>query len=564
MSEVSATNGAQLVIQAPWGFRAEPEEPGATPLAVGIAGDSILWVCPPEAVGSEQAPVAEGAVIETYPNGFLMPGFHDAHLHYFHSALYHSPLAEQYLGRSEADCVARLAPLAARRPEGAWLLTQGWREYRWDPPVLPSKASLDAVYPHQPVAMYSGDAHTLWLNSCALEQLGITADSVAPEGGSYDVNEQGELTGIVREAAAMALMPRIVAQFSREELLEAYRDFATLLNQQGVTAVCDVSLMALPGLDFVRDDLFAELERQGGLTVRVSLFPTLLGETTRLDDLQATLTSPLLQARGYKQFFDGVSSQHTAWLHEPYSNANFEGDCGRPTIDPEAMTQLVLKAAEEGHGVRVHAIGDEAIHGILDAYEQGRAVYGSLEQGAHPTEQLTIEHLENFQPADLDRLAPLDVVASVQPRHITLDPGGPERDLGEARVPYMWPFATLLAKGVILAFGTDSPVTQTDPLPAVYTAVTRKDADTHQPEGGWLPAEAISLADALRAYTAGSAQAAGRAQDLGRLRPGMKADVVVFDRNLFALDPEELQEARVAATYVGGRKVYEAHNAAAD
>lgn len=420
---------------------------------------------------------------------------------------------------------------------------------------MPSRASLDAVYPDRPVAMYSGDAHTLWLNSCALERLGISEQSEPPAGGSYDRDGEGQLTGIVREAAAMALMPRIVAEFTQEELLDAYRSFEAYCNEHGITGVCDVSLMAMPGLDFVRDDLFAALEEAGELTLRVSMFPTLLEDRGRLAALRETRTGPLLSARGFKQFFDGVSSQHTAWVHDPYRNARFEGDCGRPTVDAAVMEGLVAPAAAEGAPVRIHAIGDEAIHRCIDIFER-HPVADDGSDGVPPRH--SIEHLENFQPADIARLAAAGIVASVQPRHITLDPGGPERDLGPARVPYMWPFRSLLDAGAVLAFGTDSPVTDIDPIAAVYTAVTRRDADSREPEGGWLPAERITLAEALRAYTAGSALAAQRADEVGLLAPGLFADMVVLDPNPFALAPEDIQKSRVQATYVGGRKVYEA------
>ena len=460
-------------------FTGASDEPA--PGAVALGDDRILWAGPLEAM--PEALRGDATEVIDYGDALIMPGFHDAHLHYFHSALYLSPLAERFVGENEADAVARLAPLAARRPADSWLLTQGWRDYLWNPAGMPSRASLDAAYPTRPVAMYSGDAHTLWLNSCALERLGITEESEPPAGGSYDKDADGHLTGIVREAAAMELMPRIVAEFSHEELLCAYRSFERYLNEHGITGVCDVSLMAMPGLDFVRDDLFGALEEAGELTVRVSMFPTLLEDRSRLADLQAAHTGPLLSARGFKQFFDGVSSQHTAWVHDPYTNARFEGDCGRPTVGAEVMEALVAPAADEGSPVRIHAIGDEAIHRCLDIFE------------AHPVAapaHHTIEHLENFQPDDIARLARADVIASVQPRHITLDPGGPERDLGPERVSYMWPFRTLLDSGATLAFGTDSPVTDIDPIDAVYTAVTRRDADTHEPLGGWLPEERIT------------------------------------------------------------------------
>lgn len=559
------------------------KEDSPQPGAVALRGDRILWVGDADAMPAELR--GADTVTEDFGDSLIMAGFHDAHMHVFHSALYLSPLAERFVGDNEADAVERLAPLAARRPAGSWLLTQGWRDYLWSPAGMPSRTSLDAAYPDRPVAMYSGDAHTLWLNSCALERLGIAEDSEPPAGGSYDKDADGRLTGIVREAAAMELMPRIVAEFSTEELLDAYRSFTAYCNEHGITGVCDVSLMAMPGLDFVRDDLFGALEEADELTVRVSMFPTLLEDRSRLAALQAAYQGPLLSARGFKQFFDGVSSQHTAWIHDPYTNARFEGDCGRPTVAAEVMEALVAPAAEAGAPVRIHAIGDEAIHRCLDIFEAHpvAAPTGSpasahqpeaalplhpdatfpchperaerVEESPHPRH--TIEHLENFQPDDIARIARADVIASVQPRHITLDPGGPERDLGPARVPYMWPFRTLLDSGATLAFGTDSPVTDIDPIDAVYTAVTRRDADSHEPLGGWLPEERITLAEALRAYTAGSAAAAQREGELGYVEPGMLADLVVLEPNPFELAPDDLQQAKAQATYVGGKKVYE-------
>ncbi len=489
-----------------------------------------------------------------YGDAFICAGFHDAHMHFFHSALYGSDLAESYLGESEADCVARLAPLAARRPEG-WLLTQGWREYRWNPARTPSRDSLDAAYPDRPVAMYSGDAHTLWLNTRAMEELDIREDSEAGPGGSFDRDESGRLTGIVREAAAMELMPRIVASFSSDELAGAYRSFIRKLASRGITSISDMSLMAQPGLDFVFDNLFSTLEKTGELDVRVHMFPTLLDSMDRLDSMRKRYRSPLLQACGFKQFFDGVSSQHTAWLAEPYANARAHDDCGRPTVDPDRMRTLVMNAARAGHAVRIHAIGDAAIHGALDIFEEAIGTFGQPAHGRH-----ALEHLENFQPDDIARLAELGVIASVQPAHITLDPGGPERDLGEERAAYMWPFATLLGTGCTLAFGSDSPVVEPDPMRTLYAAVARKDPETHLPHGGWLPSECIGIKDALRAATEGGAWVCGRERELGLLEPGYLADLCVLDRNLLGIDvacnPESILETRVLATYLGGRPVF--------
>lgn len=528
---------------------------GATtaPAALAISGAHIVAVGPHADVHTFVHEHSEGAAPEVHNFGeaLILPGFHDSHLHFFHSAVYSSPLATMFLGENEADCVARMQAFAAKRPSG-WLLAQGWREYRWDPPVLPSKHSLDKAFPTRPVALYSGDAHTLWLNSVALAELGLTRDSVPPAGGSYDRDETGELTGIVREAAAMELMPQIMGAFTNEEIASAYRGFFAQLASFGVTSVCDLSLMAHPGLDFIRDDVHATLLEHGDLTSRVHLFPTLTNDMSRFERMRELYTGPYLQASGFKQFFDGVSSQHTAWVTEPYTNAYFEGDCGRPTVDADVMRSYVLTVAKQGFPVRIHAIGDAAIHAALDIFEEAHTKFGPLPEGRHNC----LEHLENFLPEDLERLAKLGIVAAVQPPHMTLDPGGPERDLGPNRVPYMWPFRTLLDHSTVLAFGTDSPVVHVNSMDVLYSAVTRQDPDTHEPEGGWLPAECINMSEALRAYTQGSAAAAGRAHELGTLEVGKLADIAVLDRNLLACPTNEIQKTQVLATFMGGRCVF--------
>lgn len=527
----------------------------ARPAAIAVAGDRIAAVGPSEDVRAFalEANAGGGAPeVRDFGDALVVPGFHDSHLHFFHSAVYSSPLATMFLGESEADCVARMQAFAKARPNG-WLLAQGWREYRWNPPVLPSKRSLDKAFPARPVALYSGDAHTLWLNSAALDELGLTRDSVPPAGGSYDRNEAGELTGIVREAAAMELMPQIMGSFTDEEVADAYRGFFARLAENGVTSVCDMSLMAHPGLDFIRDDVHASLLERGELTARVHLFPTLLDDMSRFEDMRARYTGPSLQAPGFKQFFDGVSSQHTAWVTEPYENAHVEGDCGRPTVDPEVMRRYVLAAAERGFPVRIHTIGDAAIHAALDIFEEARAKFGPLPEGRRNC----LEHLENFLPEDMKRLADLQVVAAVQPPHMTLDPGGPERDLGPERVPYMWPFRTLLDDNTVLAFGTDSPVVGVNSMDVLYSAVTRQDPGTHEPTGGWLPDERIGMAEALRAYTQGSAASAGRSSELGTLEAGKLADIAVLDRNLLACDTDDIQKTKVLATFMGGTCVFE-------
>lgn len=533
-------------------FTSAVGDDAARPLAFAVVGDRIEFMgTPADAI----AACAPGTPVLDFGDAFICPGFHDAHLHFFHTALGASPYLLMHMGESEAELVARTVEFAAGLPNHAWVVTQGWRDYRWDPPVPPTKRSLDEAFPTRPCVMYSGDGHTLWMNTCALEALGVPRDSVPPQGGSYDRDENGELTGIIREAAAMELLPRCLEWLTEDDIARAYEDQMTRMAEQGITSICDMALMPHPGCDFIRDDVYEKLSREGKLTLRVHMYPTLLDDQSRLEDLQDRYAGdefPLLRAPGFKQFFDGVSSQHTAWLTEPYTNARFDGDCGRPTVPTDHMRELVLAAAERGHSVRIHTIGDRAIHEALDIFEEALAWYGASMQGRN-----TLEHLENLLPEDIDRLADLGVLASSQPGHITLDPGGPERDLGPERSRIMWPFATYTARGVEQAFGTDSPITAVTSMDVLYCAVTRQDPFTHEPSGGWLPSERISAADALRIYTAGSAAAVGREHELGQIAPGYLADFVVLDRDITVCDPEEIQSAQVLVTYVGGQRVYE-------
>lgn len=541
---------ADYIVRSQRVFTSAPGVASARPLAFAVAADRIAYVDEFDRVQAEAGP---GTPVVDLGDALVYPGFHDAHLHFFHTALGSSPYMLMDMGKSEADLMAKTRAFAASLPDDAWVITQGWRDYRWDPPVPPTKRSLDEAFPDRPCAMYSGDGHTMWLNSRALELVGITRDSVPPQGGAYDKDQNGELTGIVREAAAMQLLPRMLEWISPERIEHVYADQMARMAQQGITSICDMSLMPLPGLDFIREDIYEALESRDQLTLRAHLFPTLLDDQSRLEAMQDRYReSALLRAPGFKQFFDGVSSQHTAYLTDPYSNPHFPGDRGRLTVPAEKMRAMVLAAAERGHAVRIHTIGDGAIHEALDIFEEARRRFGAPTQGRN-----TLEHLENLLPGDIDRLRELGVLASSQPCHITLDPGGPERDLGPERSRIMWPFATYLARGVDQAFGTDSPITPVTSMNVLYTAVTRQDPFTHEPAGGWLPGERISAADAVRIYTAGSAAAVGREDELGQIAPGMLADFIVLDRDIAACDPQEIQSVRVLATYVGGRQVFE-------
>lgn len=483
----------------------------------------------------------------------VMPGLHDAHLHFYMSGLYASPLVKVSLtDTSEEQCVAGLAEIADSIPKDKWLLGAGWYHPLWDEPVLPTKKSLDAAYPDRPVCMVSGDCHTMWLNSVGLAKLGLDDSVKDPVGGHYGRLKNGELSGTIHEAAATALV-RQIYDFTEEEEDGFYKNFIKQLNSYGITAVCDVSMMAAEGADFIRDDIYERLLENGDLTVRVSMYPTLRMDLSRVRDMQEKFTGDILRCQGAKQFMDGVSSCHTAYLKEDYANAEYPGDRGKATVPEEQMRELILNAHKNDVSARIHTIGDQAIHVLLDYFEEAIERYGYK-----PYLQHTLEHLENFQVEDIERLARLHVLPSVQPPHALIDPEGVERDLGPVRAKDMWPFRRMIDAGCTLAFGTDSPVVDVNPFHGIYNAVTRQSAFTQEPKGGWLPTEKVTLAEALSSYTYGSARAASRADKIGVLAPGKLADLCILDRNLFGKAPEEILEAKVVMTVMDGKIVYKA------
>lgn len=516
---------------------------------VAVMGERIVYAGPEDKLEHFKGPDTK---VMDFGDKLILPGFHDAHMHMYMSSLYASPLVHvSFTDTSEEECVAGLREQAARVPKDRWLIAAGWYHPLWTNPELPSKRSLDAEYPDRPVCMVSGDGHTMWFNSAALKRLEIDENTVAPPGGTIDKDENGELTGIIHETAALSLAGKVY-DFTREEEDSCYKSFMGYMNEMGITSICDVSMMAIPGADYVRDDIYGRLLEQGDLSVRVNMYPTMLAGLERPMAMREKYQNPMLTCGGVKHFFDGVSSCHTAYLKEPYANAYYEGDRGKLSVNRDLMHKLVLEAVEHDFSMRVHTIGDEAIHLMLDYFEDAEARFGYK-----PYLQHTLEHLENFQYGDIERLARDHVLASVQPPHLMIDPNGIERDLGQDRIHLMWPFRRMLDAGVKLAFGTDSPVVDVNPFNGIYNAVTRRSAFDGKPEGGWIPEERVNAYEAVSAYTYGSSCAANRSHEVGTLTAGKFADICVLDTDILECDPEDILKTKNLFTMVNGKIVYE-------
>ena len=361
----------------------------------------------------------------------------------------------------------------------------------------------------------------------------------------------GEPTGALVESA-MDLVDAVGPQPTRDEKLQAIRDAIALAHTFGVTSVQNASGTAE---DF---GLYDTLRRNGELELRVyqALSGTSSLTAADLDGFDAVRKQfpddPLLKAGAVKLFVDGVVESQTAAMLAPYATSKI---AGTPAFTPEQLTRIVTSLDARGWQVFAHAIGDRAIRMTLDAYQHAAQVNPASDRGRRHR----IEHIETLDPADLPRFASIGVVASMQPDH-----GDPAPDLitvwkttlGDERASRGWMYGSLLGAGAHVAFGSDWPVVSLDPRFGLHVATTRT-SPNGEPEGGWIPNEKISLADALRAYTAGGAWASFDEQRKGTLKPGMLADVVILSAALFGPDAAKVLDTQVAVTIFDGRVVFD-------
>lgn len=497
---------------------------GGRILAVGRAADIEALAAP----GAERID-AKGATVT--------PGLTDAHIHLVAWARARSEVS-LHDARSAEACVARVRAAAAAGGHGA-LVGRGWDSNEWS--GAPHRVQLDAIGLDRPVLLHSRDYHALWVNSAALQAVGITRDTPDPPAGRFERDATGDPNGIVREHAVRAFLP---LEPGEDDASVATRltDAARELLAMGITTVHD----------FEDARAYRALERHvrhvrtTGPRLRVLMYLAHAG----LDDaLAAGVKSAAgdgwFGIGGVKLFADGTLGSRTAAMIEPYEGSR---ELGMELIAPDAMRDIVGRALRGGIAVAVHAIGDRAARNVLDAIE------AAGDAARVPALRSRIEHLQLAAEGDVQRLARLGVVASMQPVHCTTDMTLADRHWG-ARVERSYPWRDVLDAGGILAFGSDAPVEAPDPSEGLYAAVTRQRSDG-SPPGGWTPRQRVTLDQALEAYTAAPAALAGHDGTLGTLRAGAAADLVVWDRDLHRSDAEAIRRARPAFTLLDGTVVH--------
>ncbi len=470
----------------------------------------------------------------------VTPGLTDAHLHFV-------PWAQ---GRRQVDLLGvtsrgaaleRVAAGLAADPGPTPLVGRGWDAMGWEAP--PDRASLDALAPERPVLLHSHDFHSLWFNSAAMRAIGLGRESRDPQGGRFERDFTGEPTGVAREHA-VAAFEALGAQAGPaidDALLD---DGAAALHAAGVTSVHDYQRNAN---DMARMRALASRRR---LRVLQHFGPEQL-EALIAAGLASGVGDAWFRIGALKLFADGALGSRTAAMLEPYDDGH---GLGIVMIPRDELVATVTRAAAHGFASTVHAIGDRAVRHALDAFEAARAL---------PATPLPsrIEHAQLVHPDDLPRFAALGVRASMQPQHATSDALAATAAWG-ARCALSYAWRAIADTGVTLAFGSDAPVEPPLPWLGLHAAVTRTRTDG-TPAGGFVPAQCLTLDEALAAYTEGAAGLAGLAGRLGTLEPGAEGDLVVWDRDLHAAPAASLADVRPRVTVLAGEIVYDSRTTGA-
>ncbi|QYK04754.1 amidohydrolase [Shewanella zhangzhouensis] len=470
----------------------------------------------------------------------LLPGLIDGHGHVLGlgQGLSRVELRET---RTEAAAASLVSDFARAHPEQRWILGRGWNQELWDSRAYPTRASLDALINDRPVWLRRVDGHAGWANSKALALAGIGRDTLDPDGGQIIKDANGEPTGVLVDNA-MALLENQIPEPAKAERLAAFATAFDHLLSLGITATHDAGISAAELADY------QELQQQQRLPVRIyamlsaadPALDTWLKQGPILDEDER------LVARSVKIYSDGALGSRGAALLAPYSDR--PGETGLLVTPEPELGSLIKATVAAGFQANVHAIGDRANRMVLDKFAQ-------LDDKTREAGRHRIEHAQIIAPEDLPRFATLKVLPSMQPTHATSDMNMAGDRLGEQRLRGAYAWRTLVDMGSPIVGGSDFPVELANPFHGLHAAVTRQD-QRNLPEGGWRPAEKLTLAEALRAFTRDAAYGAFQEQKMGSLTPGSFADFILLDRDIFAIAPEQLWQTRVLETHVAGKQVY--------
>ncbi len=529
---------ADLIVTNARVWTVDPSRPDAEALA--ILGDRLVAVGSRAEVEAWRGPSTE--VIDAGGRRVL-PGFNDAHVHFVDGS---AKLSRVDLkdARSPEEFTQRIAAAARALPKGQWVLGGNWDDQGLAPPRLPTRQWMDAATPAHPVWVDRYDGHMAVANSLALKLAGVTAATKDPPGGEVVRDARGEPTGLLKDAA-MGFVSRVVPPLTAEARLGVIRQGLKHAASLGVTSVQDMN----PAYEDVA--AYADLLERGELTARIYAAPleTQWEDQAKLG-LRRAFGSPWLRLGAVKGYADGSLGSTTAYFFEPYLDAPAARGLLSDEMQPlEGIRERLVKADAASLQLCMHAIGDRGIAMTLDLFEDVLKANGPRER------RWRIEHAQHVAPPDFARFARLGVIASVQPYHAIDDGRWADARIGPERSKTTYAFRSFLDHGVRLALGTDWFVAPLNPMATLYAAVTRATLDGKRP-GGWVPEQKITLAEAVAAYTAGSAYAEFQEKDKGSLAPGKLADLVILGQDVLVVPPAAIKDVVVETTMVGGRVVF--------
>lgn len=540
--QVAAQPSTDLAIVNARVWTAAPSS-GPVPTAIAVAGDTITAVGNDEQIRSRIG--ADTKVIDAQGRR-VIPGITDSHTHVISGGFQLARLTLRDV-RSREEFVRAVEAEVKKKDKGEWVIGGRWSVESWDKPESPNKAWLDPISPDNPVFLSRMDGHQALVNSAALRLAGIDAggppDSV---GGEIERDPQTrEPTGILKESN-MDLLDRLIPQPTRPERHEALLRAMKHANSLGVTSVHDMSQMA----DL---DVFRQASEQNKLTVRITAYLSIEDWSSRIEDAvlaKEHWTSSMFRLAGFKGYMDGSLGSRTAYMREPYSDATATTlhPRGQLTAFASSQTfvqQLVLADAK-GLQMAVHAIGDEGIHLLLNAYETTASKNGTSDR------RHRVEHTQHLLISDIPRFAKLGVTASMQPFHKADDGRYAEKAIGAERLKGSYAFRQLVDAGALVIFGSDWPVVTLNPFAGIDAAVNARTLSGEV----WLPSHSLSVEEALNAYTVSPAKAIHQESRLGTLEVGKLADMVILVDDPLAIAIERLADVKVAQTIVGGRVVF--------
>ncbi|NVJ98323.1 MAG: amidohydrolase [Alphaproteobacteria bacterium] len=529
--------------------------------AIAVRGDKILYVGSAEGA---KAYVGPNTLTEDISGKIVFPGFTDSHAHLPDGG---DTILGLGLGglTSAEQIVHAVKAYADAHPELPAIMGSGW-ELNLFPDANPNKALLDEIVPDRPVMLVAADGHNGWVNTRALDLAGVTSETADPVNGRIERDAEGNPTGTLRESA-QGLVSHIFPKPAVEDVVRNLEAGLAYQAGNGITATIDAAIM-----HDHNEAAYLEVSSRQDLPqrVRLSLLAAeeMVTSMVTPDNVEAVVEKLVerraqfraqakdrLDADAVKIFVDGVPENHTAAMLEPYVNAPLGPDHrGEINLSEEALNAYAIALENAGFQIHIHAIGDRAVRVSLNALE------GAIETNGERPRRHHLSHLEIVQPEDIQRFAPLGVTANLQALWHFNDAYISELTepfLQEKLHRWIYPAKSFVNAGARVVWGSDWPVSTSDPFDSMEVAVLRKNPDDANDQS-WIPEERLSVDDMIKALTINGAYLMGQEDIRGSLEVGKQADFILVDADPYKVLPEDISDIRVLRTYIGGRQVFSA------